>query len=605
MSFNLLQTVDDLSQSLISTLKRFPLASFSAFLMTIILISLIELDYHDQNNSMVILANKVAFVSSLAIILFPALHLLKRHFLMMLFGLGLIAGYYFILPINIAEAHSSIFFRHTLLILALFLMLIWAPFINVKISNKNIWEWTQNLILALLATVVFSLILYAGFSGALYAIDKLFELNIEHRRYVQLGVLIFGLYGVNFFLAQIPKYILLLQVRTYSNIETIFTKYILSSLALGYFLILFSYNAKILILMEWPKGILAWLSLLFAMIAISTYFFWTPLWKSENIKFKRLLWGAILLQTFMLGMAIWMRIDAYGVTESRYFIALFGIWLLIMSLYFILIKDASYKWFFVTLSLLLVGSQFGKYSASEISRTQQSIRLQKMITEATPLSEALEIRTKYEISDVIVYLYQHYGTESLQTIAPEIIKEYEALSTDRNSTTYFPNFVTKKLGFKLINRWEWQDYINTTPQQNRGIVFNSTKEKNTFKVEGYQWITNFYYNKKSKIEAKIISNESNLTLKFKDNRFYVIEHNRYLADINLNKFIVSVKNEPHGNIYYRYRVIDSKKMEYDYNNTKVSVKLFINSFILLDDGNITDFSCKVLLGRETPPSIKN
>ena len=596
MSFNLLEIIDDLSQSLISILKRFPIASFSAFLMTIILISLIELDYHDQNNSMVILANKVAFVASLAIILFPALHLLKRHFLMMLFGLGLILGYYFILPTNIADAHSSIFFRHTLLILALFLMLIWAPFINVKISNKNIWEWTQNLILALLATVVFSLILYAGFSGALYAIDKLFELNIEHRRYSQLGVLIFGLYGVNFFLAQIPKYILLLQVRTYSNIETIFTKYILTSLALGYFLILFSYNAKILILMEWPKGILAWLSLLFSMVAISTYFFWTPLWKSENIKFKRFIWVAILLQTFMLAMAIWMRIDAYGVTESRYFIALFGIWLFIMSLYFILIKDASYKWFFVTLSMLLVGSQFGKYSASEVSRTQQSLRLKKMITEATPILKSLDIKARYQISDALVYLYQHYGKESLNSIVPDIVKKYNGLSTESNSTIYFPSFVTKELGFELINQWEWQDYITNGHKEDRKEFFQLAHHEDTLKVEGYQWVTDFYYDKGFNKQAKMVNPDTNLTLRFQNNLLLIMEHNRMVANINLNDFIASIKKENNSTTAQeRTTILD--KMEESYKNREIKVKLLIQSLTILGDGNITNFSGKVLLGR--------
>jgi len=41
-----------------------------------------------------------------------------------------------------------------------------------------------------------------------------------------------------------------------------------------------------------------------------------------------------------------------------------------MSLYLILVNEASYKWLFVTLTLLLVGSQFGKYSAIEFTQNR-------------------------------------------------------------------------------------------------------------------------------------------------------------------------------------------------------------------------------------------
>ena len=133
-----LETIEKLSQSIIETLKRFPMASFLAFIFTIIIISLIELTPSHRDNSVIIMADKIAFVASLGIILFPTLRLFWSNFLMSLLGIGLLIGYYYILPTNIDTANSNIFFRHMLLILATFLMFIWTPFINVKISNKNI-----------------------------------------------------------------------------------------------------------------------------------------------------------------------------------------------------------------------------------------------------------------------------------------------------------------------------------------------------------------------------------------------------------------------------------------------------------------------------------
>ena len=457
MNLNL-ERFERISKSMIDTLKRFPMASFSAFLLTIILISLIELEFYQRDSEIVILATKVAFVSSLGIILFPALHLFHPSFWSRVVGIGVLVLYYYILPPNIHDSQSNIFFRHTLLILSLFFMLIWAPFVSVKISNKNIWEWTQNMILSLFATIFFSLILYAGLSLAMYAIDKLFEIDIASRRYVQLAIMVFGLYGVNLFFSQIPKYILLLQVRTYTKMEIIFTKYILTSLAIGYFVILFTYDIKILLNLEFPKGILAWLTVAFSIIAIATYLFWTPLWEEKDEKFKRYIQIAILIQTLILGMTIWIRVDEYGFTESRYFLSLFGVWLFLMSIYFILIKSASYKWLFITLSLLIIGSQFGSYSASEVSKTDQIERLYIIIDEAKPISDELDTKTKQRISNIITYLYDSHGRDSLSPIIPDIVQKHSLLY-DNNSTNseYFPSFAIKELGFKSLYNREYID----------------------------------------------------------------------------------------------------------------------------------------------------
>jgi len=82
-----------------------------------------------------------------------------------------------------------------------------------------------------------------------------------------------------------------------------------------------------------------------------TYLFWTPLIKGRDWRFKSIIWGAILFQSIMLALAIYIRVSEYGFTENRYYIAIFGIWLISMSIYFISGKrEASYKWLFVTLT---------------------------------------------------------------------------------------------------------------------------------------------------------------------------------------------------------------------------------------------------------------
>lgn len=557
-----LKTIERLSQSIMETLKRFPLASFLAFIFTLIIISLIELDQNHKESAIIILANKIAFVASLGIILFPTLRLFWSNFIMTILGIGLLVGYYYILPTDINTANGNIFFRHMLLILATFLMFIWTPFINVKISNKNIWEWTQNFILILLSTIVFSILLYVGISLALYAIERLFYIDIPSRRYAQLAILIFGIYGVNLFLSQIPKYIILLQVRTYTKAEEIFTKYILTSLTIGYFLIIFVYSAKILITMQWPTGVVAWISVIFSIVAITTYLFWTPLWEEENIKFKRFIWLAVLFQTMMLGLSIWMRIEEYGITESRYFISLFGAWLILMSLYFIFIKNASYKWMFVTLTLLIIGSQFGKYSAMEVSKKDQTRRLQKLIDSSYPISASLDNKTKKDIYSKIDYLYIRHGVDSLKAVIPKIVDKYHDLNS--SSKRYFPIFATTQLGLGKISSYN-----------NRYKFFHIDKPREVITTTGYQYFINLNYNNNFTKDLYI---DNNLSIKVKNSHIYIIENNSTISNINLNELLK-----------------DTNKMIYNYKDSKIKAQILLNSIGISEDNNISNMNGHMLL----------
>ncbi|MCK4440589.1 MAG: DUF4153 domain-containing protein, partial [Sulfurovaceae bacterium] len=490
-------------------------------------------------------------------------------------GIGLLAEYYYILPTNINTANENIFFRHILLILATFLMFIWTPFINVKISNKNIWEWTQNFILILLSTIVYSFLLYAGISLALYAIERLFSIEIPSRRYAQLVVLVFGIYGVNLFLSQIPKYIILLQVRTYTKVEEIFTKYILTSLTIGYFLIIFVYSTKILITMQWPTGVVAWISVIFSIVAITTYLFWTPLWYKENIKFKRFIWLAVLFQTIMLGLSIWMRIEEYGITESRYFIALFGVWLLFMSLYFIFIKNASYKWLFVTLTILIIGSQFGKYSAIEVSKRDQIIRLEKLIDNSYPISPSLDNKTKKNIYSKIEYLYRVHGVDSLKTVIPKIVDKYHDLNSSSNK--YFPIFATTQLRLGKI------------PLYNSRF-FTINKPREVIDIHGYKYLIRLQYDRNSKKSLPSIDN--NLSIEIKNTHLYIIENNETITNISLDNFVKSLNH-----INNDYTELSNNRMIYNYQDSKIKTKILLNAINISEDNNISSIYGYMLLSK--------
>jgi hypothetical protein len=205
------EKIDKRLETFLSTLKRFPLASFSAFLFTIIMVIL--MDYKNHENVNAIMASKVAFVSTLAILLFPALQLLGRSIFFPLLGLVLLSLYYYFLPQNLHNMNLTIAMRHGLMGVALLLMIIWAPFIGKKSDNETFWQYAQAIIFGLITAIFFSVIVYGGLAAALYAIEKLFSFDVRSIRYGQLALVVFGVFGINFFLSQIPRHPLFMHVK--------------------------------------------------------------------------------------------------------------------------------------------------------------------------------------------------------------------------------------------------------------------------------------------------------------------------------------------------------------------------------------------------------
>lgn len=583
----LLEKIDHQIATFLSTLKRFPLASFSALLITIIFVLLSE--YRIASNTPdFVLASKIAFVSSLGLVLFPALQLLGRSVLFPLLGVAGLIVYFYLLPENLDEATQEVFTRHIFLFLALFLMIFWAPFVGRKSTNTLFWHYAQTVIFGLISALFFSLLLYGGLAIALYSIESLFDVTIESQRYLQLSMILFGIFGFNFFLSQIPKYPLFLETRAYSNAKRVFTKYILVPLTLLYFVILFAYSAKILLTLTWPEGTLAWIIVSFCLVAIVTFLFLTP-YLQKSTKTQRLLWLAILLQTFMLGLALWVRVEAYGITHNRYLLALFGVWLLLMALYFILLgKWAQQKWLFFTASLLLVGSQFGSYSAYTIAQQDQTQRLIKLIETAHPRSEALATEKKYAISHAISYLHRHYGIEAFQSIIPHIYQKYQ----EGNKEIAFPQFATQALGFGHLSDWEFKR------QQREGddsattyTFYQDDLQDNSLKVQGYDWLSEFSYYRHLKTKV-VIEGEQNITILFDNNHFRIESQQKKtesIITIQPSYYAKQLVEQEKGQ-----QRVSAKRLTFVHEDDKIKFKVHFQTIAIQEDGTISDFDAKIL-----------
>ena len=569
-------TSSEITTRITQTVRRFPLALISSIIVTAIIIYLIEVEPKKMEGVYLSLA-KIALSGSLAVFVFTAIRLLgesisiRWYQITTLLGILGIVAYYTILPDNSNDFEVSIiYFRHLFLSLLFLVAWLWTPFVSLNLNNSDYWEYSKQVLFALTTSFIFTIIVIIGINSAIFVIEKLFDFDIDGKRYFQSDILIVGIFGVGYFLSQIPIDPLLSKDSlSHSKIEKFFTKWLLTPLSGLYFIILYAYSAKLLITLDLPKGILAWLVVIFSTIAILTYLFWTPFAKEQNSRWRKWIWIAVLLQTIMLFVAIWIRIEEYSWTESRYMVFVLGLWLGGVSLYFLIFKNAKIKWIFVSLSLLIAITQFGALSAYSVSKNAQMDRVKTLLVELkkSPDTSKAPIKIRYEISDIIKYLYRRYRGDSLATIFPKITKEFNELEVYRKKLkeqkkdklqisdeeirlsqkpTYLPHYITHELGFEFISYWEYKN------NEKQSIYFRTkdSHRNRMIEIKGYNYMTQIsmgeYYHliKHHDVEREDYG-DINLSLIYSNGNSLTISQNNTTFQIDMDNFLENLLKK-HG-----------------------------------------------------------
>ncbi len=629
-----LQIINSNIGKLLDTLKRFPFAMISSYIFTIILITLATLSYQEKELlEHYDMLNKVALLGSVGFFLFTTIRLISRNYLLVILGFFLLVSYYIYLPDNIRNFHN-LEMEYPIIILSLLSLMMGSPYLINSTSNIKFWSWAKHVIFSLLLSIVFGVILFLGISGAFSITEKLFELE-KTRYYVeQIGLFTIGIFGTYFFLFQLPKYPRLLPTKEYSSVETIFTKFILTPLFALYFIILYTYTAKTVFLWEWPKGTVSVSILIFSALAILTYLFWTPLWSKKNEKYKNFFWFAIIFQTFVLGVAVSLRVEPYGWTNNRYMVTVLGFWLFAISLYFILNKKASYRVIFISLPILLMFTIFSPISASNIAKQSQQTKLKKLLFTEDNLSEESNLSLRYNISSSISYLYDKHGIDSLFPIIPEIVTSYknqeQNISSNCTPILYgdFPDYATKELGFKYVNKWVWEQHLQSTNMSSKFKSIEMTKVftrdggEYSMDIKGYDWLLHFFYFSPQSsspkycsppMEKEIVSKD-NYTIESKKSTITIKEKNRLLATIDIEKFLNKIinstpKEDKSQNLPPYYQpptALPLEELTYYFSNKNVDVKLIFNVIELSKDkGKILRYGGDILIKNKHIKSLKN
>ncbi|KXK43007.1 MAG: hypothetical protein UZ11_BCD004000940 [Bacteroidetes bacterium OLB11] len=318
---------------LYGTLGRFPIPIMASVLGFIFFSISIHTDSSDLKGFVFI---KLALESVSGISYFIALDIFaesKKIDLGKRVGLSLLGfcmlglHYYSIIPAMLDS--ESVFLTRYLVFITCFHVLVSFSAFYDNDENQNFWQFNFYLLTSISIAIVYSVTLFLGVAGALYAVEKLLKIYITTNAYLDLFLFVFIFLNTLFFLYQIPKSFDVFSHKTvFKNSLRIFVQYILLPILLLYILILYIYLFDIVLTGVIPSNAVCIPIFVFSIIGVFTYLLIYPIRKDKQYKllyfFSKYFFYILLPLLSLYFIAITLRILSYGITEDRYLIVVFG-----------------------------------------------------------------------------------------------------------------------------------------------------------------------------------------------------------------------------------------------------------------------------------------
>jgi hypothetical protein len=361
---------------------------------------------------------RLAFVAALGVPLTIAISLLgeRRRWSPALrqiapaLGLLALSGFYAIWP-GPEQKHEAI--RYFQLSAVVHLAVAFLPLIGAR-DSLAFWQYNRRLFLGFLRSVVFSGVLFVGVAIALAALDQLFGVDIESETYARIWFVAAFVVNTWIFLSVVPEDLdALADDPEYPRALKVFSQYILTPLVFVYLLLLLAYLVKLVAGAEWPSGWIGWLVTSVAVTGLLGFLLVHPLRADPEETwirtYARWLFIGLIPSAIMLLVALWKRIEPYGLTEPRVLGLLLGTWLLGMAITFTMRPGQGIRRIPTSLAVLFLITLYGPQSVTGLSVASQRNRMRDNLrTAATSDSAAAQA------SASLRFLMEHHAEGAIQ-----------------------------------------------------------------------------------------------------------------------------------------------------------------------------------------------
>ncbi|MBB4264620.1 DUF4153 domain-containing protein [Roseospira visakhapatnamensis] len=273
-------------------------------------------------------------------------------------------------------------------------------------SDLLAWYSGQRFVMGCVLALALASLLAGGVISALYAVEELLSVNVPGEVYTQMWILALAVIWPMGVMVEAER---ALPVNTKLRAPVpeqpprwlgLVVGWALIPLSVVFTIILYLYLARLAILGEMPSGMIAPISAGYLTFGAVTHLAAQPLAHAGRPLarlYRRVFPFTMLLPLAALAWALWVRIDAYGVTEPRFLLALVAGWLLLLSLVWMpgqLVSPSRLAGLLGALLMVVGGGPWGAASVSLNSQRAQFLELLRahdmVIEEEIPEEEVTE-----------------------------------------------------------------------------------------------------------------------------------------------------------------------------------------------------------------------
>jgi hypothetical protein len=318
------------------------------------------------------------------------------------------------------------FTRHAQYTIGALLLVAFLPF-RIQDQLNGFWQYHRSLFTRLCVAVLYSAVLCGGLELALVGVDQLLGVDVPEELYFHLFATIGMVVMPWVFAGGVPRDIPALDNDTeYPKGLKVFAQYILLPIVIVYLAILMIYLGKIVVTRVWPSGWVGWMVSIVAVVGIFANLLVHPVRDREGNQWVRTYarWYYIVMlpAAVMLLLAVGKRIDQYGITENRYILAVLGMWLAGLCVYFIVRTSRNIKVIPITLCIIAFATSFGPWGAYSVSHNSQLERLEEMLERndilvdgvIVPATGDVAFEDRREISAVTHYIVTTHGVDRIR-----------------------------------------------------------------------------------------------------------------------------------------------------------------------------------------------
>jgi len=400
----------------------------------------------------------------------------------------LTVGYYLII-LPAPRISSEVVIRTFVAVFAMFCAFIWVP------SYRGKFDFNRIALIHLksaFTSVLYSGVLAAGCAAIIAAIDTLL-FRVDSDTYGYMMAIIWILFATIYYLSLLPRFNsedenereYAENAGQYPKFLEILVSYIAIPLVTAYTLVLTAYFIKILVTLKWPSGQLGLMVLAYSAAGLIIYIL-SSLIENRFAALYRMIFPKVLIPVVIMQLiSVSIRLNAYGVTESRYYVALFGIFSITCGI-ILSFKSVSKN---SIIALLAAGfailSVLPPVDAFTISRVSQINRLETILESAGILADGkitpkadVPMNLRLESTNILGYLDNRGYTKYVKWL-PADFKPYENKKI-QSTLGFEPAYDTGKDMNNFFANLDMQTPLNISGYD---IMFNTNSYRQMDKID--------------------------------------------------------------------------------------------------------------------------